>query len=92
VFMIGPFLLSISFFVIPPYGSMVGILSLLCLYCTVTDFSAAEKDSGVKLRMFVRLLSGMSFFRFGELWPRGVVWWDLRLAGALVFSFLQYSF
>jgi len=34
----------------------------------VTDFSAAEKDSGVKLCMLVRLLSGMSFSHFGELW------------------------
>jgi len=44
----------------------------VCLHvCTVTDFSAAEKDSGVKLRMLVRLLSGMSFSDFGEIWPRG---------------------
>jgi len=35
----------------------------------VTDFSAAEKVSGVKLRTLVRLLSGMSFSHFGELWP-----------------------
>jgi len=35
--------------------------------CTVMDFSAAEKDSGVKLRMLVRLLSGMSFSYFGEV-------------------------
>jgi len=34
------------------------------------DFSAAEKDSSVKLCMLVRLLSGMSFSHFGELWPR----------------------
>jgi len=34
------------------------------------DFSAAQKDSGVKLRMLVRLLSGRSFSHFGELWPR----------------------
>ena len=50
---------------------MVGIYSLLLCLCTVTDFSAAEKDSVVKLRMLVRLLSGMSFSHFGELWPRG---------------------
>jgi len=55
---------------IPPYGSMVGILSLLCV-CTVTDFTAADKDSGVKLCMLLRLLSGISFSHFGELWPRG---------------------
>ena len=44
---------------------MVGILSLLCV-CTVTDFSAAEKGSGVKLRTLVRLLSGMNFSHFGN--------------------------
>jgi len=52
---------------------MVGILSLhVCFLfvCTITDFSVAEKVSGVKLRMLVRLLSGMSS-NFGELWPRG---------------------
>jgi len=46
-----------------------------CLFvffvCTVTDFSAAEKDSGVKLCMLVRLLSAMSFSHFGELWLAG---------------------
>jgi len=36
------------------------------------DFSAAEKDSGVKLCMLVRLLSGMSFSHFGELGSHGV--------------------
>jgi len=75
------------------YGSMVGILSLLlfvCLFvCTVTDFSAAEKDIGVKHRMLVRLLrSGISFPHFGELWPGGAVWRDLRLADALVCQFV----
>jgi len=42
---------------------MVGILSLLCFLFvfTVTDFSAADRDSGVKVHMLVRLLSGMSF-------------------------------
>ena len=38
------------------------------------DFSAAEKDSGVKLCVLFRLLSEMSFSHFGELWPRGG--WD----------------
>jgi len=62
---------------IPPYGSMVGILSFtvplfVCLFvCAVMDFSVAEKDSGVKHGMLVRLLSGMSFSHLGELWPRG---------------------
>jgi len=36
--------------------------------CTVTDFSAAEKDRDVKLRMLVRLSSGQVFSHFGELW------------------------
>ena len=48
----------------------MGILGLLfvCLLCTVTDFSAAEKDRGVKLCMLVRLLSEQVFSYFGELW------------------------
>jgi len=52
-----------------------GILSLLCVclfVCfflhTVTDFSAADKDRSVKFCVHVRLLSGMSFSHFGELW------------------------
>ena len=49
---------------------LVGILSLLLCVCTVTDFSAAEKDIGVKLRVLVRLLPGQVFSHFGELWPR----------------------
>jgi len=36
--------------------------------CTVTDFSGAEKDSGMKFCAHVRLLSVMSFSHFGELW------------------------
>ena len=36
--------------------------------CTVTDFSAAEKDSGVKRRMLVPLLPGQVFSHLGELW------------------------
>ena len=39
--------------------------------CTVTDFSAAEKDRGVKLCTLVRLLSATSFSHFGELWLAG---------------------
>jgi len=67
--------LGLAFF-IPPYGSMVGILFTVPLFdcmfvCMVADFSAAEKDSGMKFRLLVRLLSGMSFSHFGELWPRG---------------------
>ena len=41
-----------------------------CLFfvCTVTDFSAVEKDSGMKVRTLVQLLSGQVFFHFDELW------------------------
>ena len=59
--------------IIPPYGSM-GVFSLLyvclfvffcllfCLFpCTLTDFSAAEKDRGVKFCMLVRPTSGQIF-------------------------------
>ena len=58
-------------------GSMGDIL-ILCvchfviLYiCTVTDFSAAEKDRGVIFCMRGQLLSAMSFSHFGELWLAG---------------------
>jgi len=34
----------------------------------VTDFSAAEKDGGVKFCMRIQLLSGQVIFHFGELW------------------------
>jgi len=52
--------------------SLLCVIFFVCLFvCTVTDFSAAEKDSGVKLCMRVRLLSGMSFSHFGELWLAG---------------------
>jgi len=41
----------------------------VCLYgYGLTDFSAAVKDSGVKLCTLVRLLFGMSFSHFGEHW------------------------
>jgi len=48
----------------------LGYLVYCAFVCTVTDFSAVDKGSGVKLRTLVRLLSGMSFSHFGELWPR----------------------
>jgi len=62
-------------FIIPSYGN-VGIFSLLyvCLFFVCLFFvrftylSAAGKDSGVKLGMLVRLLSGQVFSHFGELW------------------------
>jgi len=113
---------------IPSYGSMVGILSLLCLFVRLRISQQQKKDSSVKLRVLV--LSGMSFSHFIELWPRGgpprslhmrrggrflglrrakianksriaeklarstiyqirdilAVWWDMRLADALVLS------
>jgi len=37
-------------------------------FCTITDFSVAEKDRGVKFCMCVSLLSGQVFSHFGELW------------------------
>jgi len=61
---------------IPPYGSM-GILSLLCVclsfchFCTVTDFSAAEKARGVKFCVSVGLLSGQVISPFVEHWLAG---------------------
>jgi len=55
--------------IIPPYGS-TGEFSLLYVcflfVCTVTDFSAAEKDRGMKFCMGVPLLSGQVFSHFGE--------------------------
>jgi len=60
----------------PPYGSTVGKYLVYCVFiclflCMVMDFSEQEKDNGMKLCMLLRLLSGMSFSHFGELWPRG---------------------
>jgi len=43
-------------------------LVFLFLFCTVTDFSAAEKDRGVNLCVLVRLLSGQVFSYFVEVW------------------------
>jgi len=44
--------------IIPPYTVVWGILSLLCVclfvFCTATDFSAAEKGAGVTLCVLVR--------------------------------------
>jgi len=50
----------------------------VCLFvchfvCTVMDFSAAEKDRGMKFCMHVRLVSGMSFSHFDELVVFGLV-------------------
>jgi len=54
---------------------MLTVSSLFFLFvCTVTDFSAAEKDSGVKFCMHVRLLSAMSFSHFGHFCHFGELW------------------
>jgi len=60
-------------FVSPPYGSMWDILFTVCFrfVYTVTDFSAAEKDKNEKFCVRVRLLSGISFSHFGEIWLAG---------------------
>ena len=42
-----------------------------CHFCTVTDFSAAEKARGVKFCTRVGLLSGQVLSPFGELWLAG---------------------
>jgi len=58
-----------EFLFIPPWGYLVH-----CLFFayTVTDFSAAEKDSDVKLCTLVRLLSAMSFSILVNFGSRGV--------------------
>ena len=43
----------------------LSLLSVILFLFTVTDFSAAEKYSGVKVCMHVRLLSGQVFSRYG---------------------------
>ena len=47
------------------------ILSFCHCFCTVTDYSVAEKDKGVKFCMHVGLLSGRVFSPFGEHWLAG---------------------
>ena len=46
-------------------------MSVCFVFCTVTDFSAAEKARGVKFCMSVGLLSGQVFSPFGEHWLAG---------------------
>jgi len=53
------------------YASCKPADTLLLFLCTVTDFSVTEKNSGVKLCMRVRLVSGQVFSHFGEIWPWG---------------------
>jgi len=47
------------------------VCCFVCIFCTVTDFSAAEKDRGVKFCVRVGLLSGQVFFPFDEDWLAG---------------------
>jgi len=49
---------------IGPHSSCMFFCFFLFL-CMVTDFSAAEKNSSVKLCVLLQLLSGMSFYHFG---------------------------
>jgi len=49
----------------------LGYLVYCVFVCTVTDFSAVEKDSVVKLMLSYSITTGMSFSHVGELWPRG---------------------
>jgi len=52
-------------------GYLVYCAFVSLLVCMVMDFSAAEKDSGMKLCMLVQLLSRMSCSHFSELLPTG---------------------
>jgi len=64
------------YYLLSHHMAVWGILSLWCVcflvclfvFCTVTDFSVAEKDRGMKFCMRVWLLSGQVFSHFGELW------------------------
>jgi len=80
--------------VIPPYGSIGGYLVycvfaifchfvILFVFCTVTDFSAAEKVRGVKFCMHIGLLSGQVFSPFGEHWLAGVTGAAALLPGSM---------
>jgi len=69
---------TVAFFS-PPYGSM-GVFSLLYVCFFVRFFvcmygygflSCGKEDRGVKFCTHIRLLSGMSFSHFGELWLVG---------------------
>jgi len=64
----------VLWFFIPTYDTM-GVFSLLCVcflfVWTVTDFSTAEKDRGVKFCTRVWLLSEQVFSPFGEHWLAG---------------------
>jgi len=48
-----------------------GYLVFCMFVCTVTDFSVAEKDRGVKFCVRVRLLSRLILSHFGDLWLVG---------------------
>ena len=47
------------------------VYCIFVIFCTVTDFSAAEKARAVKFCTRVGLLSGQVFSPFGELWLAG---------------------
>ena len=54
------------------YGEVLSLLCVnFCHFCTLTDFSAAEKARGVKFCTCVGLVSGQVFSRFGEDWLAG---------------------
>jgi len=57
-------LLRVCHFVFLVLFFVLFCLFFLFFFCTVTDFSAAEKDRGVKFRTRVGLLSGQVFSNF----------------------------
>jgi len=58
---------------------LASLLTHLFVFCTVTDFSAAERDRGVKFCVRVGLLSEQVFSPFGE-----VDLWGVTGAAALL--------
>ena len=51
-----------------PADALVVCFLFFLFVCTVMDFSAAQKVTGMKFCMPVQLLSGQVFSDFGELW------------------------
>jgi len=51
--------------------TLLCVILLFCFFCTVMDFSAAEKAKGVKFCIRVGLLSGQVVSPFGEDWLSG---------------------
>ena len=58
--------------------------------CTVTDFSAAEKERRETSHASSTTIRD-EFLPFGELWPRSAVWWDLCLVDTLVHHILNVT-